>query len=101
MKKINVILGSHNCNYVCRKCLNSYTNQDVLVNHIQKCGQQEMTPINLGNESHLYRKKHFHTNPLYFSIDADSEAKIENDFSNIGNKTFNFSSKTQYVTDII
>ena len=41
------------------------------------------------NESHIYWKKHFHKNPLYFRIYADFEADNEKDDTCIGNKTTN------------
>ena len=31
IKNLNVFLGNHNCNYVCRKCLSSYTCQNMLI----------------------------------------------------------------------
>ena len=48
-----------------------------------------MTTIRTSNESHIYWKKHFHKNPLYFRIYADFEADNEKDNSIIGNKTTN------------
>ena len=39
------------------------------------------------DESHFYRKDHFHRNPIYFKIRADFEADNDIDDSNIGNKT--------------
>ena len=41
------------------------------------------------SESHLYWKKLFHKNPLYFTIIADFEADIEVDGSSVDNKTTN------------
>ena len=48
-----------------------------------------MCTIRTSNESHLYWKKHFHKNPLYFRIIADFEADNEKDDYKIGNKTTN------------
>ena len=31
IKKLHIFLGNHNCNYVCRCCLNSDTGQNVLI----------------------------------------------------------------------
>ena len=39
IEKIHLFLGNHNCNYVCRRCLKSYTIQNVLIKHIQQCGE--------------------------------------------------------------
>ena len=59
------------------------------MNHIQKCGQQEITSVKLSKESHLYWKDHFHMNPIFFKIIVDFEAPNELDNSNIGNETTN------------
>ena len=32
-KKIKVFLGDHIKNFICRRCLNSYTNENALINH--------------------------------------------------------------------
>ena len=63
---------------------------------MQKCGLQKITFIKLSNESHLYWKKHFHMNPLYFRIYADFQADNEIDKSSIGKKQLLFIDKTQY-----
>ena len=80
---------NHNCNYVCRRCLNSYTSQDVLIKREEKCGEDNICAIRTSSESHIQWKKHFHKNPLYFRIYADFEADNETDNSSIGNKTTN------------
>ena len=89
IKKLNVCLGKQHCLYICRWCLNAYTNQDVLINHMQNYGQQEKSSIRLNTESHLHWKKHIHKNVLYFRTIADFEADNEIGNSNIGNKTTN------------
>ena len=61
-----------------------------MINHKEKCGDDNICAIRTSNESQLYWKKHFHKNPLYFRIIADFEADNEIDGSNIGNKTTNF-----------
>ena len=88
-KKLHVFLGNHNKNFICRRCLNSYTSENALINHEEKCGDDNKCTIRTLNESHLFWKKHFHKNPLYFRIIADFEADNEIDGSNIGNKTTN------------
>ena len=90
IKKLYVFLGNHNKISVCRQCLNSYTCENALINHKEKCGDDIICTIRTSNESHLYWKKHFHKNPLYFRIIADFEADNEVDGSSIGNKTTNF-----------
>ena len=89
IKKLDVFLGDHNKKYICRRCLSSYTSQNMLIKHKQYCGIDNITTIKTSNESHLYWKKHFHKNPLYFRIYADFEADNEKDNSVMGNKTTN------------
>ena len=59
IQKLNVFLGKQVCRYFCKRCLNSYTNQDVLIFQTQKCDQQKITSIKLTNEPHMYWKKTF------------------------------------------
>ena len=89
IKKLDVFLGDHNKKYICRQCLSSYTSENMLMKHKHKCGEDSITTITTSKESHLYGKKHFHKNPLYFRIYADFEADNEKDNSIIGNKTTN------------
>ena len=89
IKKLNVFLGDHHKNFICRRCLNSYTSENALINHKEKCGKDNICTIRTSSDSHIYWKKHFHKNPLYFRIIADFEADNEVDGSNIGNKTTN------------
>ena len=89
IKKLHVFLGDHKKCFVCRRCLNSYTCENALINHKEKCGDDNICTIRTSNEPHLYWKKHFHKNPLYFRIYADFEADNEKNNSKIGNKTTN------------
>ena len=89
IKKLHVFLGNHNKRFVCRRCLNSYTCENALINHEEKCGDDNICTIRTSNEPHLYWKKHFHKNPLYFRIIADFEADNEKNDSKKGNKTTN------------
>ena len=89
IKKLDVFLGDYNKKIICRRCLSSYTSENMLMKHKQKCGDDNITTIKTSNESHTYWKKHFHKNPLYFRIYADFEADNEKDNSSIGNKTTN------------
>ena len=61
----------------------------MLIKHKQKCGYDNFITIKTSKESHLFWKKHFHKNPLYFRIYADFEADNEKDNLCIGNKTTN------------
>ena len=89
IKKLDAFLGDHNKKNFCRQCLSSYTSENMLIKHKQKCGEDNITTIKTSNESHLHWKKHFHKNPLYFRIYADFEADNEKDNSAVGNKTTN------------
>ena len=89
IKKLDVFLGDHNKKFICRRCLNSYTSENMLIKHKPKCEYNDITTIKTSNESHLYWKKHFHKNPLYFRIYSDFEADNEKDDSIIGNRTTN------------
>ena len=89
IKKLRVFLGDHNKSFVCRRCLNSYTCENALKSHKEKCGEDNICTIRTSNESHLYWKKHFHKNPLYFRSYADFEADNEEDGSKTVNKTTN------------
>ena len=89
IKKLGVFLGDHNKKYICRRCLNSYTSENMLIKHKEKCGDDNITTIKTSNELHPYWKKHFHKNPLYFRIYANFEADNEKDNSIRGNKTTN------------
>ena len=64
IKKLHVFLGGHHKSFVCRRCLNSYTCENALINHKEKCGDDNICAIRTSNESHLYWKKHFHKNPI-------------------------------------
>ena len=88
-KKLDVFLGDHNKKYICRRCLSSYTSENMLIKLKQKRGNYNITTIKTSNESHLHWKKHFHKNPIYFKIYADFEADNEKDNSFIGKKTTN------------
>ena len=89
VKKLDVFLGDHNKKFICRRCLSSYTSENMLMKHKEKCGDDNITSIKTSNESHIQWKKHFHKNPLYFRIYADFDADNEKDNSIIGNKTTN------------
>ena len=89
IKKLDVFLGDHNKKYICRRCLSSYTSENMLSKHEPRWENNDITSIKTSNESHLFWKKHFHKNPLYFRIYADFEADNEKDNTCISNKTTN------------
>ena len=80
------MLGDHHRNFISRRCLNSYTSENTKI-HEPKCENNDITTIRTSSESHIYWKKHFHKNPLYFRVYADFEADNEIDNFSIGNKT--------------
>ena len=88
IKKLNVFLD-HNKNFTCRRCLNSYTSENALINHKEKGGDDNICTIRTSNDSHNQWNKHFHENPLYFRIYSDFEADNEKDNSSVDNKTTN------------
>ena len=89
IKKLNTFLGDHNKKFICRRCLCSYTSENMLIKHKPKCENNDITTIKTSNIPHLHREKLFHKNPLYFRIYADFEADNEKDNSIVGNKTIN------------
>ena len=42
VKKLQICLGNHNCIFVWRRCLNSFTSQSVLVKDKQQCGEKDI-----------------------------------------------------------
>ena len=89
IKKLNVFLGDHNKKFICRRCLSSYTSENMLIKHKERCDDNNITTIKTSNKSYLHWEKCFHKNPLYFRIYADFEADNEKDNTYIGNKTIN------------
>ena len=89
IKKLNVLLGDLQKTFLCRRCLNSYTSENMLKLHKPDRENNDITTIKTSNEFHFHWKNHFHKNPLYFRIYADFEADNEKANSSIGNKTTN------------
>ena len=69
--------------------MSSYTSENMLIKHKQKCGIDNITTSKTTPDSHLHWKEHFHKNPLNFRIYADFEDDNEKDNSIVGNKTTN------------
>ena len=84
-----MFLGNHNKTFICKLCLNFYTNENTLLNHKEQCGESDICTIRTSPESHLHWKDHFHKNPLYFTFIADFEADSEIDNFSTDNKTTN------------
>ena len=89
IKKLNIFLGDHHKNFLCRRCLSSNTCENMLKIHKPKCENNDISTIRTSPESHHHWKKPFHKNPFYFRIYADFEADDEKDNTIIGNKTTN------------
>ena len=90
IKKLNVFLGDHHKNFICRRCLSSYTSENMLMLHKPKCAKIMILLLLELQVNHIFiGKKHFHKNQLNFRIYADFEADNEKDNSSIGNKTTN------------
>ena len=89
IKKLHVFLENIIKCFVCRRCLNSYTSENMFKIHQPKCENNDITTIRTSPESHRHWNKHFHKNLLYFRIYADFEADNEKDNSSIGKKTTN------------
>ena len=87
IKKLNAFIGKHDCKYICRKCLNSYTTHNMLIKHKNLCGKNQKLKT---SDSHIYFwKKYFQKNKLYFRTYADFEADNKKENTNIGDKTTN------------
>ena len=87
IKKLNVFLGDHHKSFVCRRCLNSLSSENMLRIHKPKCENKDKTTIRNSSESQFHWKNYFHESPLYFRIYADFNADNEKDISSVGNKT--------------
>ena len=82
-----MFLGDHHKNFICRRCLNSYTSENMLKILKPKCGNNGITTIKTSSDSDLLWKKNVHRDPLYFRLYADFETDNKKDNSSIGNKT--------------
>ena len=89
IKKVDVFLGDHNKKFICRRCLCSYTSENMLMLHKPKCENNDITTIRTSSEKHLHWKKHFQKNLLFLRIYEDFEADNEKDSSIVGNNQTN------------
>ena len=89
IKKLNVFSGDCHKSFICRRCLNSYTSENMLKIHKPKCEKIVITTIRTSPDSHIHWKNHFHKNPINFRIYADFEADNEKHNSSVGSKTTN------------
>ena len=98
-KKLIVFLGDRHKNFICGRCVNSYTSQNKLTLHKPKSENNDTTTIRTSSDSHFHWKEYFHKNLLYIRIYADFEAKNENDSSIIGKKTTNIYNQNPVLKD--
>ena len=66
IKKLDVFLGDHNKKFICRRCLSSYTSENMLINHKPNSENNDISTIKTSKKSHLHWEKHFQKNPFYF-----------------------------------
>ena len=59
IKNLIVFLGEHHKTFICRRCLNSYTSENMILLHKPKCGNNDIITIRTSPISHLHWKKHF------------------------------------------
>ena len=59
IKKLNVFLGDHHKKFICRRCLISYTSENLLMLRKPKCENNDITTIRTSPDSHLHWKKTF------------------------------------------
>ena len=74
---MNVFLRNHIKSFICRRSLNSYTSEIMLMIHKPNCENYDITTIRTSIQFHFHWKNHFHKNPLYFRFYADLEADNE------------------------
>ena len=86
-KNLHVFMGICNKNFICRRCLNSYTNEYTLKNHEEICGKNDIFTTKTSSESHFYWNYHFHKNSVFFKNIAEFEADNTIDNSSTGNET--------------
>ena len=58
-KKLHVSSGNYNKSFICRRCLFLYTNENALISHKEKCGDDKICTIGTPSESHLFLEKTF------------------------------------------
>ena len=77
IKQLNMSLDDHHKKFICRRCLNSYTSENMLKIHTPKCETDNITTIGTSRDFHLPWKNHFHKNSTHLRIIADFEIDNE------------------------
>ena len=60
IKKLYVLFGNHNRKFICRRCLNSYTTENMLILHKPKCKNNDITTTRT-SKNHIYFGKNIFT----------------------------------------
>ena len=60
------LLGDHHKNFFCRRCLKSYTSENMLMVQKAKCENYDIATVRSSSESHLHWKEFFHKNFFVF-----------------------------------
>ena len=68
IKTLLVFLRNRKKSFICRRCLNSPTSENMLKIPKPKCESFDITAIRTSSESLLLWKNHFYKNPLIFRI---------------------------------
>ena len=58
-QKLHIFLGNYMKNFISKRFLNSFTIEITLLNHKEKCGEDDICTIKTTNESHLHWKNFF------------------------------------------
>ena len=66
IEKINVFLGVHHKIFICRRCLSSYTSENLLMLHKPKSENNNITTIRTSPESHICWKKNIFIRTHFF-----------------------------------
>ena len=73
--KIHTLLNNNDghCKFVCRRCLTTYANEHTLIDHIERCENQQPTKITFPLNDQLYFNEYWMKTNLPFYIVADFE----------------------------
>ena len=74
IENLNVFLGDHHKTFICRRCLKSYTSENMLMKHNPKRKNIDITTIRTSNESHNYWKNLFHK--IHFILEYTQILKL-------------------------
>ena len=75
LQKLHVFIGKQDSRYVCRNCLNCYSNQSELTTHEILCGNNDKSVYIHCKETHVNWDNFYQKIPIYSNIIADFEAE--------------------------